>query len=95
MKTYKITFFEQNLEINSVVTFHNVVNQHEFLKLIATRIHTMELLPMVKCFCEDEDITIVFNKLLKSPLRKSNRLQDIEKIKVNTQVSYGPCHLHQ
>lgn len=95
MKTYKVTFFEQNLEIISVATFHNVVNQHEFLKLIATQIYTMELLPMVKCFCEDEDITIVFNKLLKSPLKKLKRLQDIEKIKVTNRVSYESYHLHQ
>ena len=49
MKTFKVTFYEKNMDILSVITFHNVDNQMAFVMNLAVQIDTLDLAEVVKC----------------------------------------------
>jgi hypothetical protein len=66
MKTYKVTFFDKELEVVNVITFHNVVNQSEFLDNLAIQIVTLDLHESVKCEAEGKSYTQIVNELLKN-----------------------------
>ena len=94
MSTYKITYFEENLEIASVTTFHNISSQHHLLSLVASNIYSLDLLPMVRCMRGEEDLTVETNKLLKGYLRDLKKT-DISKLKPSYKPSYKSFHQHQ
>ena len=48
MKTFKVTFFE-GLEVHKVETFHNIIDQDAFCKLLANMIIVLNLSPILKC----------------------------------------------
>lgn len=48
MTTFKITFYDKNMDVYEVKTYHNVENQSAMLENIQTRISTLDLLNMVK-----------------------------------------------
>lgn len=48
MTTFKITFFDKDLNVAEVKTYHNVINQSMMLENIKTRIETLELFGYVK-----------------------------------------------
>ena len=70
MKTFKVTFFDKELEVVNVVTFHNVVNQSEFLDNLAIQIVTLELHESVKCEAEGKSYTQIVNELLKNRIEE-------------------------
>lgn len=94
MSTYKITYFEENLEIASVTTFHNISSQHDLLVLVSSFIYSLDLLPMVRCMRGEEDLTVETNKLLKGYIRDLKKT-DISKLKRTYRPTYKPFHLHQ
>lgn len=65
MKTFKVTFFDKELEVVNVITFHNVEDQSAFLDNLAIQIVTLELLEVVKCEAEGESYTQAVNNMLK------------------------------
>lgn len=65
MKTFKVTFFDKELDVVSVITFHNVEDQSALLNKIAIEIVTLELHEAVKCEAEGQSYTQVVNNLLK------------------------------
>ena len=70
MNTFKVTFFEK-FNIFSVETFHNVINQGEFAKLLAKRIVAYELDPFVRVVnSEEQDYTFIANHFLKEDLNE-------------------------
>jgi len=48
MTTFKITFFDKNMDVYEVKTYHNVEDQSAMLENIETRIETLELENRVK-----------------------------------------------
>lgn len=70
MKAFKVTFFDKELEVVNVVTFHNVVNQSEFLDNLAIQIVTLELHESVKCEAEGKSYTQIVNELLKNRIEE-------------------------
>lgn len=94
MNTYKVTFYEENLEVASIVTFHNIGNQAQLLYLIASNIHVREYLPMVRCFRGEEELTVEVNHFLKGYLRDLKKT-DISKLKPSYKPSYKPFRLIQ
>lgn len=73
MKTFKVTFFEMNLDVNSIETYHNMGSDYDVALLVASNICAKGLLPLVKCFVNGEECTEAFNCLLKY------RIKDITK----------------
>jgi len=70
MKTFKVTFFDKELDVVNVITYHNVVNQAAFLDNIAIQIVTLELHESVKCEAEGESYTQAVNDLLKEIIKE-------------------------
>lgn len=68
-KTFKITFFEA-YDIFSVMTYHNVGDQHQIIERVANNIVTLDLAPFVRCEIDGEDTTGCFNYLLKYAIRR-------------------------
>lgn len=64
MKTFKVTFFDRNLDIYEVKTFHNVSNQAALLSNIANIIVSLDLFEAVKAEAEGKDYTQAVNGLL-------------------------------
>lgn len=64
MKTFKVTFFDKELEVESVVTYHSVVDQSAFLTQVASRILALDLHHFVKCSSGDTSYTQVVNEQL-------------------------------
>lgn len=67
-KTYKVTFFSKELEIENVITYHNIMDQGAMLDTIAMNIYTLELAEVVKCEADGESYTQAVNELLKGRL---------------------------
>ena len=65
MKTFKVTFFDKELDVVSVITFHNVEDQSAFLDNLAIQIVTLDLLESVKCEAAGESYTQAVNNMLK------------------------------
>ena len=49
MKTFKVTFYEKNMDVLKVETFHNVEDQMLFVINLAVLIDTLDLAEVVKC----------------------------------------------
>ena len=64
-KTYKVTFFTKELEVENVITYHDITDQGYLLDTIAINIHTLELAEVVKCETEDENYTAAVNEMIK------------------------------
>lgn len=64
MKTFKITFFDKNLDVYEVKTYHNVINQSEMMLNIASIIDTLDLFEAVKAEAEGINYTQAVNGLL-------------------------------
>lgn len=73
MKTFKVTFFTKELEVENIITFHNITDQGALLDTIAINIYTLELAKVVKCEAEGESYTEAVNDLLEY------RLEDLRK----------------
>lgn len=89
MKTYKVTFFDKELDVFQVQTYHNVVNQSVLLQMISTMIHTLELHEYVKLECEGESLTEAANQLMR-PMFKAMRKSDKEYQKASKEL----CRLY-
>lgn len=65
-KTWKVTFFSKDMEIDNIITYHNIANksQHMLVQWVITKIDTMELAKVVKVESEGEDYTEVFNEMI-------------------------------
>ena len=50
MTTFKITFFDKDLNVAEIKTYHNVINQSMMLENIQTRIETLDLHGYVKAW---------------------------------------------
>ena len=48
MKTFKVTFFDKELDVFNVLTYHNVINQSAMMENIAILIDTLDLHTAVK-----------------------------------------------
>lgn len=48
MKTFKVTFFNKDMSIFEVRTYHNVINQNAMCQDIAIIVDTLDLLDVVK-----------------------------------------------
>lgn len=70
MKTFKVTFFDKELEVVSVVTFHNVIDQSAFVENLAIQIHTLDLHEAVKCEAEGKSYTQAVNNMLQYSLQE-------------------------
>lgn len=55
MKTFKVAFFDKNLDLVTIETYHNVVNQSLFLRSIAYRVVSCGFLPSVQCLSTNAD----------------------------------------
>ena len=64
MKTFKVTFFDKELDVESVITYHSVVDQSSFLTQVACRILALDLHRSVKCLSEGISYTQVVNEQL-------------------------------
>lgn len=64
MKTFKVTFFDKELEVESVQTYHSVVDQSAFLIRVACRIIALDLHRSVRCYSENTSYTQVVNEQL-------------------------------
>ena len=64
MKTFKVTFYDKDLDVESVITYHSVVDQSSFLTQVACRILALDLHRYVKCFSEGISYTQVVNEQL-------------------------------
>lgn len=65
MKTFKVTFFDKELDIVNVITYHNVTNQASLVETIAINIYTLDLHEAVKCESEGVSYTKGINELMK------------------------------
>ena len=73
MKTFKVTFFEK-FDIFKVETFHNVIDQSEFVNRLAILITTLELAPVVRCETgEGKDYTDATNYFLKQDIAEIDK----------------------
>jgi hypothetical protein len=61
MKTFKVTFFDKELDVFKVETFHNVTDQSALTMHIAILIDTLELHEYVKAEAEGKSYTQVIN----------------------------------
>lgn len=69
MKTFKVTFFDKNMDVFKVETFHNVVNQSAFGEYLAILIDTLELAEVVRCeSSEGKNYSEAVNYFLKEDL---------------------------
>lgn len=64
MATFKITFFDKDLEVVEVKTYHNVENQSAMLENIKTRIQTLGLFNAVKAESNGKNYTQAVNYFL-------------------------------
>lgn len=64
-KTYKVTFFTKELEVENVITYHNIDDQGFLLDTIANNIYSLELAEVVKCEAEGESYTAAVNEMIK------------------------------
>ena len=69
-KTYKVTYFTKELDVENVITYHNIDDQGFLLDTIAINIYTLELAEVVKCETADENYTEAVNQLIKGRLAK-------------------------
>ena len=69
-KTYKVTYFTKELEVENVITYPNIADQGFLLDTIAVNIYTLELAEVVKCETEDESYTQAVNELIKGRLAR-------------------------
>ena len=69
-KTYKVTYFTKELDVENVITYHNIADQGFLLDTIAVNIYTLELAEVVKCDTADENYTVAVNELIKGRLAK-------------------------
>lgn len=65
MNTFKITFFDKELDIVNVATYHNVIDQSAMLDNIAVQIVTLDLHEAVKAEANGESYTKAVNDLIK------------------------------
>lgn len=68
MKTFKVTFFDKELDVFNVLTYHNVINQSAMLENIAILIDTLDLHTAVKAETEGKSYTQAVNNLLEYEL---------------------------
>lgn len=69
IRTFKVTFFDKNMDVFKVETFHNVSNQGAFCEHIAILIDTLELAEVVRCVdSEDVNYSEAVNHFLKYDL---------------------------
>ena len=64
MKTFKVTFFDKELDVESIQTYHSVVDQSAFLTQVACRIIALDLHRSVRCFSDGTSYTQVVNEQL-------------------------------
>lgn len=64
MKTFKITFFNKDLDVVEVKTYHNVANQSAMLENIETIIDTMGWFRAVKAEADGKNYTQALNYYL-------------------------------
>lgn len=69
-KTYKVTYFTKELEVENVITYHNIADQGFLLDTIAINIYTLELADVVKCETAEENYTVAVNELIKGRLAR-------------------------
>lgn len=79
MKTFKVTFFDKDLEVESVQTYHSVVDQSAFLTQVACRIIALDLHRSVRCISEDASYTQVVNTQLEYEFEELEHLFRDEK----------------
>lgn len=64
-QTYKVTYFDKEMDIESIITYHNIESQGDLTRFICTRILTLDLLDRVKMEGENGRIyTRAVNDLL-------------------------------
>jgi hypothetical protein len=76
MNGYKVTYYDKEMDIVSVLTYHNVVDQEALLHIIANNIVTLDLQEVVKCERDGESLTECVNVLVKKhvkDIRKADR----------------------
>lgn len=49
IRTFKVTFYDKNMDVFKVETFHNVSDQGAFCEHLAILINTLELQDVVRC----------------------------------------------
>ena len=70
MKTFKVTFFDNEMDIINVSTFHNVSDQSAFVDMLAVQIYTLDLHRCVKCEADGESYTKVVNYLIQQRIAR-------------------------
>ena len=63
-KTFKVTFFDNEMDVFTITTYHNVENQSSLIEWIARKIDVLGLHPAVKCEANGRSYTQVVNDLL-------------------------------
>lgn len=74
MKTYKVTYFDKELEVFSVKTYHNVDNQSSLIDWVYNYITVLGLATVVKMYSGDTCYTPAINDILFR--RFSSRVSD-------------------
>ena len=72
METFKITFFDEDMSVYEVKTYHNVTDQSAMIDNIVARINSLQLLDRVKAEREGDDVltlTKVVNALIDGRMR--------------------------
>lgn len=64
MKTFKIKFFGKDNVLESIQTYHNVIDQSALLQWIINRIDCLELSNRVEASANDIDYTDAVNELM-------------------------------
>ena len=63
-RTFKVTFFDKDLDVFAVETYHNVINQSALLELVENKIACYNLMNVVKAESEGKNYTQAFNYYL-------------------------------
>lgn len=63
-KTFKVTFFDNEMDVFTITTYHNVDDQSSLVEWIARKINVLDLHPAVKCESDGVSYTQAVNNLL-------------------------------
>lgn len=64
MKTFKVAYFDKELDVFSVKTYHNVDDQSALIDWVYNYIKVLDLAPVVKMYSGDVSYTSVINDIL-------------------------------
>ena len=64
MKTFKVTYFDKELDVFSVKTYHNVDDQSILIDWVYNYIKVLDLAPVVKMYAGDVCYTPAINDIL-------------------------------